>query len=137
MSGGGISSIPSMPSIFSLGKTKTSSNSNNKPKDEKKIANDSDPLDILIHANEQLGNFLQSMKEKGEIKKFEQFNLQFEDNVTITSITNSLKFEQKNINILNQTYAENLKKYLATESNILTQYKELLLQLIPPELQAK
>lgn len=118
------------------------SNTTSQPQYAKKIGNDSDPLDILIHANEQLGKFLQSMKEKNMKEtniKFEQFNLQFEnESTTMITIKKSFEFkiEKNNINILNKTYAQNLKKYLQ-RTNILTQYKELLLKLIPDDEEEK
>lgn len=135
MTEGGMPSMPSMSGIFpSMGKKKNSSNSDASGTDVeiKEISVDSDPLDILIHANEQLGKFLDSMKENKQIDNLEQFNLQFsDDSLTIDKIDEDKKLEKEGkINILNKTYSEKLKTYLKND-NILTQYKELLIKLIP------
>lgn len=91
------------------------------------ISTDSDPLDILIHANQQLSNFLLSLKTSSNVSDFSEFNLKITDAKTINK-----KLEtQGDINILNKTYAQSLKNYLQNESNILTQYKDLLIKLIP------
>lgn len=114
-------------------------------KEIKNISIDSDPLNMLIHANQQLNKFLDSMKKpvnETSTPDFNKFNLQ--PDIEISSITSRLKFNNgaeagsesesesdSNINILNKAYSDKLKAYLIKKDNILTQYKELLLKLIP------
>ena len=106
--------------------------SGNKTQEVKQISTNSDPLDMLIHANQQLGKFLDSMKEPvNKTPVFNnEFNLKITENRTINDIIKKLETKGK-INILNEAYSKNLRDYLLKDDNILTQYNNLLLQLIP------
>ena len=106
--------------------------SGNKTQEVKQISTNSDPLDMLIHANQQLGKFLDSMKEPvNKTPVFNnEFNLKITENRTINDIIKKLETKGK-INILNEAYSKNPRDYLLKDDNILTQYNNLLLQLIP------
>tara|TARA_B110000027_G_C16014132_1_gene253314 strand:- start:106 stop:504 length:399 start_codon:yes stop_codon:yes gene_type:complete len=98
------------------------------------IENNSNSMQILMHANDKLKKFIDSMIGNEPPNDFNKlFNLKFKDQTTINSIQNKLQDvnQKQPINILNNTYLETLKTYLENE-NILTQYKDLLQHLITP-----
>ena len=117
-------------------------NLNEQPEIINEIEIESNAMQILMHANDKLMNFIKSLngtKVPENKEAFKVFNLKFKNNTaTIGSIENKLQpveqTEEKPINILNKQYLKFLKEYLDDDDgNILTQYKTLLQHLIPPE----
>ena len=106
------------------------------------IEKGSNAMQILMHANDKLMNFINSLKETKVSQKtpktpkdFKEFNLKFTDGTTIQSIEKKLQpvKEENPINILNEQYLKLLSEYLNDDNdNILTQYKKLLHHLITP-----
>jgi hypothetical protein len=115
-------------------------NLNEQPEIINEIEIESNAIQILMHANDKLMNFIKSLngiKVPENKEAFKVFNLKLKQGITIESIKNKLQpvKEDKPINILNEQYLTLLKEYLNND-NILTQYKKLLHHLITPATEA-
>lgn len=94
------------------------------------ITTDSNPIEILIHANVKLGNFLKSMMQKQKTTTENNFNQYNINDIKLEDIKKIQYFEDDDnrINILQKQYISELNDYLNAD-NILKQYIALLYQL--------